>query len=76
MGNLKTVSQPLLDCLHDPCGLLNGRVPCNGEMAGENDEAGCDRPHVQVMDAADGGDRPNRLRDLLRPKVRGSALRR
>jgi len=46
MGNLKTVSQPLLDCLHDPRGFLNGRVPCNGEMAGENDEAGCDRPHV------------------------------
>src|SRR2546427_503017 len=26
------------------------------------------------MDAADGGDRPNRLRDLLRPKVRGGAF--
>src|SRR2546427_5229644 len=46
MRNLETVSQPLLDCLHDPRRFLNGRVPRHGEMAGENDEAGGDRPHV------------------------------
>src|SRR6267143_2254539 len=61
MGNVKPISQSLLDGLHDPGCLLDRGVPGDREMAGEHDESGRDRPHVQVMNTANARDGPNRL---------------
>src|SRR5438034_6709981 len=74
VGNVKPISQSLLDGLHDPGCLLDRGVPGDREMAGEHDESGRDRPHVQVMNAANARDGSNRLRDLLGPKVLRRAL--
>src|SRR5437773_2023536 len=75
MGNLKPFSQTLLDSVHDPRCLLDGLVPSDSEVAGEDDKTGCDRPHMEVMDAADAGDRPDHPGDLVRPEVHRSAFK-
>src|SRR2546421_13085704 len=74
VGNVKPISQSLLDGLHDPGCLLDRGVPGDREVAGEHDESGRDRPYVQVMNAANARDGPNRLRDFLGPKVLRCAL--
>src|SRR5207249_1796082 len=75
MGNLKPFSQTLLDSVHDPRCLLDGLVPSDSEVAGEDDKTGCERPHMEVMDAADAGDRPDHPGDLVRPEVDRSAFK-